>query len=184
MDRDTRLTTVSAPTASGTGIISRPAITWSRWSSRLKPTVYGTAAANPTRPLYQVVQLKRRSTSFGGDQYIPAVPPPACAGAMHTVDVAGVLPDDVDRMPIDNPSFAAEGGSPFEGMDMPLCDVKLVNLGNGKSIAPNFQHCSPRCPSRASGRATSSTTWRYLLTRRSLTFGEKAGLADSPIGSL
>ena len=25
-----------------------------------------------------------------GDQFVPQVPPPACAGPLHTVDVAGI----------------------------------------------------------------------------------------------
>ena len=38
------------------------------------------------RPLYQVVREEDINV-FGGDQFIPAVPPPSCAGPLHTVDV-------------------------------------------------------------------------------------------------
>ena len=140
--------------------------------------VYGTAAANPTSPLYQVVREETVNV-FGGDQYTPAVPPPACAGAMHTVDVADIGSDGPDAYV--NPSFAGEGGSPFEGMEMPLCDVKLVNLGNGKSIAPTFNlFTEVPIPGKWKGYIIDDLALSFDKT--SLTFGEKAGLADSPIG--
>src|SRR5690606_31049354 len=40
------------------------------------------------RPLYQVTREEDINV-FNGDQFVPQVPPPACAGALHTVDVAG-----------------------------------------------------------------------------------------------
>jgi len=64
------------------------------------------------------------------------VPPPACAGAQHTVDVAGVGSDGADATV--NPSFADAGGSPYEGLQMPLCDMRLVTVNNLRSIAPSF----------------------------------------------
>jgi hypothetical protein len=130
------------------------------------------------RPTYELVREETVNV-FGGDQFVPAVPPPACAGAMHTVDVAGILPDGPDA--VDNPSFAAEGGSPYEGTEMPLCDVKLVNLGNGKSIAPTFNlFTDVPIPGKWKGYIIDDLT--LSVDKTSLTFGEKAGLADSPIG--
>jgi PKD repeat protein len=130
------------------------------------------------RPVYQVVREETVNV-FGGDQYVPAVPPPACAGAMHTVDVAGILPDGPDAY--DNPSFADGGGSPFEGTQMPLCDVKLVNLGNGKSIAPTFNlFTEVPIPGKWKGYIIDDLALSFDKT--SLTFGEKAGLANSPVG--
>ena len=41
------------------------------------------------RPLYQVTREEDINV-FDGDQFVPQVPPPACAGALHTVDVAGI----------------------------------------------------------------------------------------------
>jgi hypothetical protein len=130
------------------------------------------------RDKYQVVREETVNV-FGGDQYVPAVPPPACAGAMHTVDVAGVDPDGPDAY--DNPSFAAEGGSPFEGTEMPLCDVKLVNLGNGKSIAPTF-NLFTEVPIPGKWKGYIIDDLALSVDRTSLTFGEKAGLANAPIG--
>ncbi len=116
---------------------------------------------------------------FGGDQYAPAVPPPACAGALHTVDVAGIGPDGPGA--VDNPSFAAEGGSPFEGMQMPYCNIKLVTLNSGKSIAPTFTvFTDVPIPGKWKGYIISDLA--LSTDKKSLTFGEKAGLADSPVG--
>jgi hypothetical protein len=130
------------------------------------------------RPKYQVTREETVNV-FGGDQYAPAVPPSACAGALHTVDVAGVGVDGPDAF--DNPSFAAEGGSPFEGMEKPLCDTKLVTLNNGKSIAPVFTlFTDVPIPGKWKGYIIDDLT--LSVDKTSLTFGEKAGLADSPIG--
>jgi hypothetical protein len=65
------------------------------------------------RPTYQVVR-EEDINIFGGDEFIPAVPPPACAGPSHVVDVAGVGSDGANA--VDNPPFADAGGSPYEGM--------------------------------------------------------------------
>jgi hypothetical protein len=130
------------------------------------------------RDMYQLVREETVNV-FGGDQFIPAIPPPACAGAMHTVDVAGIGPDGPDAY--DNPSFAAEGGSPFEGTQMPLCDVKLVNLGNGKSIAPTFNlFTEVPIPGKWKGYIIDDLSLSFDKT--SLTFGEKAGINGMPIG--
>ncbi|MBC7234781.1 MAG: right-handed parallel beta-helix repeat-containing protein [Chloroflexi bacterium] len=87
---------------------------------------------------------------FDGDEFEPAIPPPACAGPLHTVDVAGVgidgypqqiLPGGIvvpPSTPFENPNFAAEGGSRFEGQPKPSCDIKYVELTNGKAVAPIF----------------------------------------------
>ncbi|MCB0066393.1 MAG: hypothetical protein KDD77_04530, partial [Caldilineaceae bacterium] len=87
------------------------------------------------RPLYQVTREEDINV-FNGDQFVPQVPPPACAGALHTVDVAGFGTDGPNA--VLNPSFVDAGGSIYEGQVKPLCDMKLVTLNNGKSIAPTF----------------------------------------------
>ena len=103
------------------------------------------------KPLYNLT--REEDINIGnGDQIIPQVPPPACAGALHTVDVAGVGSDGYDPVnlpdgivvpastPTDNPTFVDIGGSPYEGMQRPLCDTKLVRVNNGKSIVPMFNY--------------------------------------------
>jgi hypothetical protein len=129
-------------------------------------------------PLYQVVREEDVNV-FGGDQYVPAVPPPACAGALHTVDVAGVLPDGPEA--VDNPSFSENDGSPYEGMPKPLCDTKLVELANGKSIAPVFTlFTDVPIPGKWKGYIIDDLSLSFDKT--SLFFGEKAGLPDAAIG--
>jgi hypothetical protein len=130
------------------------------------------------RPMYQVTREEDLNV-FGGDQFIPAVPPPACAGALHTVDVAGVGVDGPDA--VDNPSFAAEGGSPFEGQERPLCDVKLVTLNNGKSIAPAFLlFTEVPIPGKWKGYIIDDLS--LSTSKTELSYGEKAGLPNAPIG--
>jgi hypothetical protein len=130
------------------------------------------------RPVYQVVREEDVNV-FDGDQYEPAVPPPACAGALHTVDVAGIEPDGPNA--VENPSFAAEGGSPFEGMEKPLCDTKLVTLNNGTSIAPDFTlFTEVPIPGKWKGYIISDLT--LSVDKRSLYFGEKAGMPNAAIG--
>jgi hypothetical protein len=130
------------------------------------------------RPLYQVTREEDINV-FGGDQFTPAVPPPACAGALHTVDVAGVGADGPGA--VVNPSFADAGGSPYEGQQRPLCNVKLVNLANGKSIAPIFNlFTAVPLPGRWKGYIIDDLT--VSTDPRSLSFGEKAGIPYMPIG--
>ena len=130
------------------------------------------------RPMYKVVREEDINV-FGGDQYSPAVPPPACAGALHTVDVAGIPPDGPNATV--NPSFVDMGGSPFEGMDKPLCDTKLVNLANGKSVAPIFTlFTDVPIPGKWKGYIIDDLT--ISTNKQDLNLGEKAGTPNLPIG--
>ncbi|MBI5566319.1 MAG: IPT/TIG domain-containing protein [Chloroflexi bacterium] len=116
---------------------------------------------------------------FDGDEFVPQVPPPACAGALHTVDVAGVGVDGPEA--VDNPLFADGGGSPYEGMARPLCDVKLVPLGNGRSIAPTFNFFTEvPIPGKWKGYIIDDLTLE--TDQRDLFLGEKAGAPNMPIG--
>jgi hypothetical protein len=129
-------------------------------------------------PLYKVTREEDINV-FNGDEYTTVVPPPPCAGALHTVDVAGILPDGPDAT--DNPNFAAEGGSPFEGQDRPLCDVKLVRLQDSRSIAPTFNfHTDVPLPGRFLGYLVDDLN--LSTDPRTTLFGEKAGLPNAPIG--
>ena len=130
------------------------------------------------RKLYQVVREEDINV-FNGDQFVPDVPPPACAGALHTVDVAGIGADGPQA--VNNPSFAAEGGTPYEGQLKPLCDVKLVTLNNGKSIAPTFDFFTEvPLPGRWKGYMIDDLTVSTNL--QDLFLGEKAGAPNMPIG--
>ena len=130
------------------------------------------------RPLYQVVREEDINV-FGGDQFNPAVPPPACAGPLHTVDVAGIGADGPDA--VVNPSFVDMGGSPYEGMQKPLCNAKLVTLNNGKSVAPVFTYFTDvPIPGKWKGYIIDDLT--VSTDPQSLNFGEKGGIPNSPIG--
>ena len=130
------------------------------------------------RPLYKLVR-EEDINIFNGDQYVPAVPPPACAGALHTVDVAGIAPDGPDATT--NATFADGGGSPFEGQEKPLCDVKLVPLANGKSVAPVFTlFTDVPIPGKWKGYIIDDLT--ISTDPQSINLGEKAGISNSPIG--
>jgi hypothetical protein len=141
--------------------------------------------------MYQVVREEDINV-FGGDEFTPAIPPPSCAGALHTVDVAGVGTDGYPAVslpgitvpasaPVSNASFADAGGSPFEGMQKPLCDVKLVTVSNGRSIAPSFTlFTEVPLPGRWKGYIIDDLT--VSTNPQDLNFGEKGGVPYSPIG--
>ncbi len=114
-----------------------------------------------------------------GDQIIPQVPPPACAGALHTVDVAGIAPDGPDA--VDNPTFVEIGGSPYEGTQRPRCDTKLVGLNNGKSVAPIFNFFTD-VPVPARFRTVIIDDINFSNDKRSIMYGEKVGLPFVPVG--
>ncbi|MEQ6901411.1 SdrD B-like domain-containing protein [Nocardioides sp. YIM 152588] len=133
-----------------------------------------------------------------GDQIIPQVPPPACAGPLHTVDVAGVGTDGYPEVvgdgtdvplgvtvpastPVDNPTFAGIDGSPFEGLPEPRCETKFVELNNGKSIAPTFNiFTDVPIPSRLRGLIVDDIN--FSADPRSVMYGEKAGVPFTPVG--
>lgn len=130
------------------------------------------------RPMYKVTREEDINIA-NGDEFIPAVPPSACAGPLHTVDVKDLGIDGLNAT--DNPTFRDLGGSPYEGMQKPLCNVKLVSLGNGKSIAPAFNlFTDVPIPGRL---------WFIMIddlnfssNPKSITYGEKAGMPFAPVG--
>ena len=130
------------------------------------------------RPLYKFTREEDINV-FSGDQYIPQVPPSACAGALHTVDVAGILPDGPDAT--DNPTFVDMGGSPYEGQQKPICNAKFVTLNNGRSIAPTFNvFTDVPVPGRYFGYTVDDLN--IATNPRDLFFGEKRGIDNVPMG--
>ena len=134
------------------------------------------------RPLYQV-EREEDINVFDGVTWVPTptilMPPPACAGALHTVDVAGIEPDGPNA--VYNPAFADGGGSPYEGQDRPLCDVKLVTVSEGRSVAPSFTYFTQvPIPGRNWGIILDDLT--LSTNPQDLLFGEKAGVPNVPIG--
>ncbi len=150
------------------------------------------------RPLYKVT--REEDINIGnGDQFVPSIPPSACVGALHTVDVADMGTDGYDPIvgngtngapvgvtvpasdPTDNATFVDIGGSPYEGQPKPLCDTKLVSLQNGKSIAPSFNlFTDVPLPSRFFGLLVDDLN--FSSDPKSLLFGEKAGVPFAPVG--
>jgi hypothetical protein len=119
------------------------------------------------KPFYQVTREEDVNV-FNGDQFTTQEPPPPCAGALHTVHVT-------------NPAFLAIGGSPYEGQQRPLCDMKLISVKNGRSIAPNFNFFTETpLPSRFNGLIVDDLT--LSTNPKETLFGEKRGLPNSPIG--
>jgi hypothetical protein len=148
----------------------------------LPPGDYLVEVAIPTdsfgRPLYQVTREEDINV-YTGDTYYPAIPPPACAGALHTVDVMGVDPDGPNA--VFNPGFADAGGSPYEGQQMPYCDVKLVTVTDQRSVAPIFTlFTEVPIPGRWNGYIVDDLN--LSTNRQDLFFGEKAGIEHMPIG--
>jgi hypothetical protein len=153
------------------------------------------------RPVYQVESEETLSV-FTGNEYIPqpdgiaaANPPdfPICAGPLHTVDVADAGTDNYGpvtlangitvpaSMPYDNPDFAGEGGSIYEGTQRHYCDTKLVSVIEGRSVAPAFTFFTETpIPGRWWGLILDDLT--LSTDPREWTFGEKAGIPTVPIG--
>ncbi len=130
------------------------------------------------RPLYKVTREEDINV-FEGDAYSPQLPPSACAGALHIVDVAGVGADGPDATV--NPNLADAGGSPYEGRARHLCDVKLVRLQNGRSIAPGFNlFTDVPLPARFMGLLVDNLN--LSANSQGTTFGEAAGIPYSPVG--
>ncbi len=142
------------------------------------------------RPLYNLTK-EEDSNIFGGDVFYPTLAPPACAGPWHIVDVEGVGTDGYDipwtadptdtSTPVHNPTFAEVGGSRFEGQIKPLCNVKLVNVADQKGVGPLFQLWT-EVPIPGRWRGYVIDDLNLTSDPLSLTFGEKLGIAYSPVG--
>ncbi len=142
-------------------------------------------------PMYSVTSEEDINIARG-DTVVPQVPPPSCAGALHTVDVAdgndghdaivgngsNGVPVGVTvpkSTPVDNPTFTDMGGSPYEGMPKARCDTKLVQLNNGKSIVPMFNvFTDVPIPSRLRGLIVDDLN--FSVDKRTTLYGDKAGV--------
>jgi hypothetical protein len=165
--------------------------------------VYGVDAVHPTAQLYKVTREEDINIA-NGDSFVPQVPPPICAGVLHTVDVAGGVPGvtdnypavtglgyDINGLPVGvvvtdstptvNPTFVDIGGSIYEGQAKPLCDVKLVHLGDRKSIAPGFNlFTDVPLPGRFWGLIVDDLN--FSSNPKSTLYGEKMGVSFAPVG--
>ena len=92
----------------------------------------------------------------------------ACIGPMHTVHVT-------------NPDFINNGGSPFEGQQMPLCTSQLVDVRDQSTGGTNFEMFTPV--------PLATHMWGLLLNDlgitsdpSSLNYAEAEGLQYNPTG--
>ncbi len=122
---------------------------------------------------------------FTGDTYTPNIPEPECAGMLHRVQVssdpADASPFYTLNSPVYNPDFAANGGSPYEGQQRPLCDVKLIPVTNGVSVAPNF-NLFTAVPLPGRYHALVVDDLNVSGNPADIYYGEKAGIPNMPIG--
>lgn len=144
------------------------------------------------RPVYQVTR-EEDINIFRGDAWVPQVPPPPCAGALHTVDLAGAGTDGYPAAtlangvvvpassPVWNPTFADGGGTPYEGQARPLCDTKLVRVSQGRSIAPGF-NLFTEVPVAGRLFAYIVDDLNFSADPQSTLYGEKAGVPHVPVG--
>jgi uncharacterized repeat protein (TIGR01451 family) len=130
------------------------------------------------RPMYKVTREEDINIA-NGDSFVPQVPPSACAGALHTVDVKGIAPDGPNATI--NPTFLEIGGSVYEGQQKPLCDMKLVHLSERKSIAPGFNlFTDVPLPGRFWGLIVDDLN--YSSNPKQTGYGEKMGIPFAPVG--
>ncbi len=152
------------------------------------------------KPMYKATSEEDLNV-FDGDSFLPqqnfppataqeadgaAPPPPAdptqpsadpsqtggivspCAGALHTVHVT-------------HPAFVDGGGSPFEGMDRPSCEDKLVTVRNAQATAPSFTLFT-EVPLPTHFWGITINDLGLALDKRSVNYGEAQGLAHVPVG--
>ncbi|MBI4933608.1 MAG: IPT/TIG domain-containing protein [Actinobacteria bacterium] len=107
-----------------------------------------------------------------GNGYSENTSESACAGALHMIDVND----------INNPDFAANGGSPVQGSERPYCDVKLVKVQPRRSIAPIFHvYTDVPLPTRFVGYIIDDLS--VSTDPKSTVYGEKAGMPNVPVGA-
>jgi hypothetical protein len=156
------------------------------------------------KPLFQVTR-EEDLNMFDGDEFIPLIPPPACAGPLHTVNLAEANPDGYPETtytetywiggvqttieitvpastPVSNPGYWEDvGGSRYEGEFMPLCDVKHAYLQNGRAVAPIFTLFT-EVPIPGKWKGYIIDNLNVSVDPNTLFFGEMAGVPEVPIG--
>jgi IPT/TIG domain-containing protein len=135
---------------------------------------------------------------FSGDQFVPQIPPPPCAGPLHTVDVV----DDPSQANFDpahpsttqgvyNPDFLATEevlapsgfGSPYEGQRRPICNERLVVLQPGQNANSDF-FLFTEVPPPGRMRGLLLDDLNVELDPNSPMYAEKRGIPDAPVGIL
>jgi|GEM_PF-576186 len=128
-------------------------------------------------PFYQVLKEEDQNTDEGDELVLPAFPPPPCVGPLHTV---------------------VDPRNPYNGQQMPLCNMKLVTLQDQQNAGAEFylftdadvdgdpatrtwdttQAVPP--PGRFYGLVEDDLTLN--VDPNSITYGEKRSVVGVPIG--
>ena len=135
------------------------------------------------RPKFQVTKEEDLNV-FTGDSYTPNVPEPECAGALHTVNITDNPANNTvfyNGTGVYNPDLMANGGSPFQGQQRPLCDTKLVPVTNGVSVAPNFSLFT-QVPLPGRYHTLVVDDLNLSGNQADIYYGEKAGIPNMPVG--
>ena len=91
-----------------------------------------------------------------------------CAGALHTVKLT-------------NQNFIDAGGSPFDGLERPSCEAKLVTVRAGQATAPNFNLFTD-VPLPTHFWGVTLNDLGLTFDKRSVNYGEAQGLPFVPVG--
>ena len=148
-------------------------------------------------PLGHKVVKEEDINVFSGDVFVPQVPPPACVGPLHTVDVtddpsaASFDPNDPSHTQgVYNPDFLATtsplspaGGSPYEGQRMPLCNERLIDLQTGQNANSDF-FIFTDVPQPGFLRGLLLDDLTLELNPASPLYAEKRGIPNTPVGVL
>jgi hypothetical protein len=155
-------------------------------------------------PMFQVTR-EEDLNMFDGDEFTPEITPPACAGPLHTVNLAEANSEgypettilkeySIDGVittveipvpastPVSNPGYWEDGGgSRYEGQVKPLCTVKHAYLQNGRAVAPIFTLFT-EVPIPGKWKGYIIDNLNVSVDPNTLFFGEMAGVPEVPIG--
>ncbi|MEI8068208.1 MAG: hypothetical protein WCH38_00190 [Actinomycetota bacterium] len=98
-----------------------------------------------------------------------------CAGTLYTVPAS-----QADQAAV-NQDFADNGGTPFAGRTMPICDAKLVTVSGGRSMPAGFSmYTEVPLPTKFYGLLNDDLN--VQVDRRSIMLGEVAPVSNAPVG--
>jgi hypothetical protein len=117
------------------------------------------------------------SGSQGGGPASPPEAPPSQGGGLGTSLCVGA-----DKtVNVTNGNFADGGGSPYEGLDRPLCDEKLVTVRGQQATAPNFNlFTQTPLPTHFWGLTINDLGLSW--DKSSVQYGEAQGIPNVPVG--
>lgn len=98
-----------------------------------------------------------------------------CAGTLYTV------PSSLADQAAKNQDLADNGGTPFAGRTMPICDAKLVTVSGGRSMPAGFSmYTDVPLPTKFYGLLNDDLN--VQVDRRSIMLGEVAPVSNAPVG--